>query len=440
MSQTNYHATTPGTSQYLTFELLEERPDSCIATIIIPSFFVDTIYKEAARSQKKAAQTHGFNRASIPLEYIEHNYQSNLLEHTKEFLFKFFVISFLYKELRARKFRFIDEPRLIDIEIQPHQDAHFTFELTLFPQIIIQEWKYFPFKPPRRKKYKDLDRQVELFIKEERQPENEATKITIGDWVNFDIALADHDNCPLLGNYKENLWLKIGDEEVDSVLHEIFIDKKIGDSFFTTNRGLQEFFDDQIDTNYNFHISIIDIIPNSFFCLEQFKQHFKLKTNKEVHHKLIEVFSYRNDLSQRRTTVEEVLKLLLSKHHFTVPHALTLRQQKNILNIMHHNPDYHVYKLQRDFKDQVQRLAEKQLKETILLDQLSYHENIIVSHHDIKTYLNLTKRPRMKEFLYFDLPKTKIMGQEVPIITENLKQSCLREKILNYIIYYLTKG
>jgi len=45
----------------------------------------------------------------------------------------------------------------------------------------------------------------------------------------------------------------------------------------------------------------------------------------------------------------------------------------------------------------------------------------------------------MKEFIYFDIPHTKLKGQEIPLATKELAQACLREKTLNHIIYHLTR-
>jgi FKBP-type peptidyl-prolyl cis-trans isomerase (trigger factor) len=158
-----------------------------------------------------------------------------------------------------------------------------------------------------------------------------------------------------------------------------------------------------------------------------------------MHQKLIEIFSSRNDLSLRRSIVEEALKLLVNKHRFDLPNHLILRQQKNILDAIQANPDYHVYRIQPDFNDKVRMLAEKQAKERVLLDQLAYDEGIEINDLDVKGYLNLINRPRTKEFIYFDPPETKIRGQETPIPSEELKHACLREKTLNHLIYQLTK-
>ncbi len=333
-------------------------------------------------------------------------------------------------------------PVCIEIAVEPHQEAHFIFDISIFSSLAGIEWKHLPFKAPKRKKYKDLDRQVDSFIKEELELLKNYTHTTaqIHDWVNFDIAFIDADGKPLIENHHENLWLKLGDEEADKNLRDIFLDKKIGDSFCTDNKSLQTFFSEQLDTNYRFSITVIDILHSAYFCIEQFKRYFKLKTNKEIYQKLIEVFSYRNDLSQRRSMAEESLKLLLSKHRFEVPNHLVLRQQKRVLDAVQSNPDYHVYRMQKDFKKRVKQLAEKQTQELLLLDQIAHLENITITNQDAKQYLNLIQRPRTKEFLYLAPPSTKLRGLELPILTEELKQACLREKTLNHIIYHLTKA
>ena len=155
--------------------------------------------------------------------------------------------------------------------------------------------------------------------------------------------------------------------------------------------------------------------------------------------KLIEVFSYRNDISQRLSMVEEAFKLLLSRHRFFAPQYLVLRQQKIILSAIQRNPDYNVYRKQKDFNFWVQQLAEKQTKETLLIDQIIYNENIAVDHYDIVNYLNLDKRPRLREFVYFNLPDVKRDGQEMPWSKNELSRVCAREKAINYVIHHLTK-
>ena len=74
-----------------------------------------------------------------------------------------------------------------------------------------------------------------------------------------------------------------------------------------------------------------------------------------------------------------------------------------------------------------------------MLGQLAIQDNLQASQYDIKSYLALSQRPRTKEFVYFDMPPSKIDGQERPLSHEALKLFCLREKALNHIIYHLTR-
>lgn len=419
-----------------------EQPTLCRATIVISKSLVNSFFEETAVALKSTINTHGFQKGEVPVEYIVKQYKVNITEHLKEFFLKFGIVNFLFQEMRTQKLLVAGEPRLVDIAVEYDHDARFVFEMSVFPAIPLNEWKYFPFKSPSRKNYKDLDRQVETFIQEEQKNLEKhvtADGMSIGDWVNFDIAVVDSNKKFLDERFVQNFWLKLGNEEVEGRFRSLFIGKKKGDDFVVADKGLQDYFSDQLRASYNFKLTVVDVVPFSYFCFDQFKDHFKIKTNKDMNKKLIEVFSYRNDVSQRLAMVEEAFKLLLSRHRFFAPNHLVLRQQKIILSAIQKNPDYNVYRKQKDFNFWIQQLAEKQVKETLLIDQLIYRENIMVTNEDITNYLNLDKRPRMREFIYFNLPESKHQGQEMPLATHELSRVCAREKAINYVIHYLTK-
>ncbi len=417
------------------------QPNYAKVVVIVPKHYVSTLYKRASLAQKNEIFTYGFPKGATPLSYIEQNYKATLLDHVKEFLFKYFVMSSLYQELLTQKVRIAGEPRLHDIILTAEEDAQYHFELSLTVPMDLSRWKMLLFKAPKRKNYKDIDRQVESFIKEEQNnlKKYQTDAVEIGDWVCFFISLTDEENQAILGDYQEMLWLKIGSEEADIPFQELFIGRKKGESFYSAEKCLQDYFTSSLNSNYQFLIEIKDIVHHGFFSIDHLKHHFKLRSNKEVHQKLIEIFSYRNDLSLRRAMAEESLKLLISKHPFDVPNYLVLRQQKIVLEAVSTNPDYHVYKTQPNFKENIRQLAIKQAKEMLLIDQLIHEENIALSQTDFLGYLNLVKRPRTKEFVYFNLPNSKVDGQEFPLSSVILGQCCLREKTLNHIIYVLTK-
>lgn len=428
-------------SQHINVEIEQPNPFTCLLTLKLPSSIIDTWFHHAALHQKKNAITPGFNRGEAPVDYIKNHFKEYLIDHIQELLFRYSIVNYLYAALREQQIVCTGEPQLVGVYIEPHTDAVFQFEVHTISDFTLEDWKYLPFKSPKRKNYKDIDRQVESFIKEEKKQVSayKIPRIAEEDWVNFDIAFVNEDATPILKEITHNFWLKVGNQETDGPLRELFIGKESGEQFITNNRGLQEYFSSHIDTQYSFLVTINDIIPYAYFCFELYKKHFRLKTNKDIHNKIIEVFSYRNDISQRRAIVEEALKLLISKNRLSVPNYLVLRQQKVLLDEIKETPDYHVYRAQKDFQYRIRQLAEKQIKEEILIDRLTFEEHITVNHQDVKAYLNLCNRPRMKEFIYFLIPSYKIQEQEVPIPTEVLKHYCLREKTTNYIIHHLTR-
>jgi len=423
--------------------LLESNVNStvCHATIVIPQKFISTIYEQLSLAQQEQAQPYGFSQYQAPLSYIQQQYQVQLLEQVKEFAFKFLVINFLYRQLRNQKITVAGDPRLRGIEVNPDGNISFTFDLTILPPIDVREWKYLPYKAPRRKRYKDLDRQVELFLQDEHERLKQYTDTIIQpeDWVLIKVSLADHANNLLLDGHAEEFWIKMGTEEADLSLQELFLGKKIGDTFFTMHEALQDYFNEQARSSFNFCVTIVDIEPNAYLCHEKIKKHFRIKTNKELHKKMIEIFSYRNDISLRRDMIEEAYQLLTQRNPMKIPHFLVLRQEEQLLESMYASPDFQVYKMQKDFKDFVQKLAHKQLQETLLITQLAYDQNVDITTEDVKNYLNLLKRSRTREFIYFQPPITKSSGQEVPISAEELKQTCLQEKTLNFVLYHLNK-
>jgi FKBP-type peptidyl-prolyl cis-trans isomerase (trigger factor) len=427
---------------FLTFEHSQPEKTSCRATVIVPHFLVNAFFEETACVLQRHVKAYGFHRGVVPLEYVRKEYHSNIVEHLKEFFCKFGIINFLLHEVMIQKIVIAGDPHLVDIVLDYDCNAQFIFEFSLFSNFELFDWKYLPFKAPARKNYKDLDSQVDRFIQEEKvklDGFNHQQSLSIGDWVNFDVSVVKSSGEQLHDKFIQNFWLKLGDEEVEGHLRALFIGKNKNEEFIVTNKGLQEHFSGQLSILYNFKIAVKEVVPYAYFCLEQFKDHFRIKSNKDMHKKLIEVFSYRDDVSQRLAMVEDAFKLLLSKHKFFPPMYLIERQQKIILSAIQKNPDYNVYRKQKDFHFWVKQLAEKQVKETLLIDHIICSENITVNNDEVSMYLNLEKRPRMKEFIYFGLPESKRDGEEMPWPKYELSRFCAREKAINHVIYHLTK-
>ena len=85
----------------LSFE--KAHPTLCNAIVSIPAVLVDTLYNQAIITHTSSVSAYGFSRGSVPIGYVEQNFKINLLEHLKEFLFKYFVLGYLLQEIRTQK-------------------------------------------------------------------------------------------------------------------------------------------------------------------------------------------------------------------------------------------------------------------------------------------------------------------------------------------------
>jgi FKBP-type peptidyl-prolyl cis-trans isomerase (trigger factor) len=412
------------------------------AIVQIPGNISQLIHKQTLKIYQKNTQLVGFKKNSTPITYIEKNYNKDIESNIKNFLFKHIILDFLMDKIRTKKITLANYPRLTEIRITQNHDIHFIFNLSVAEKIELKEWKNFAFRAPKRKKYKDLDKQVSLFIKRETTAFKKSLRNLVqeNDWVFFEAILVDENNTPVIKNYKSNFWIKVNNKYISKPFQKSLIGKKIENTLITENLPLQnEFSSVNNNHQYKFLITIKKITKGKSLCLESFKTNFKLKSKLEVHKKLIEVFSYRNDISQRKAIIEELFHLLLSKHRFEVPKHFIMRRQEDILHSLKQHPDYQVYKIQTDFNRQIELLAEKQLQEEILIDQISYKENIKIDEKDIHHYLHLFNSNRLKEFVYFKPILERIEDAQQPLQTGILKQSALREKTLNHIIHVLTK-
>ncbi len=407
--------------------------------ISIQSKIIEALYKHTLLLQKNVCSPIGFYQKHAPMQYLDVYYKEHLINHLKEFLLKYCVVSYLYQTLRTNHILYTGEPRLHAIDIHPGRNACYTFTFTPLPATPIRDWRYLLFRAPQRKRYKDIDKQAQNFIVEENmyRQNNITPGIKSGDWVLFSVILLNKQNNPIVKDLYEYLWIKISDEETNQPFHELFLGKVKGDRFVSDALCLHEYFSNQIDTQYTFGVTIKEVLPYAYFCLESFKNQFKLKTDRKLHQKIVEIYSSRNDLSLRRALVEEALATLLRIYPVQTPESAVLRQEKMLREELQHNPDYTVYKLQPDFNQKVRSLAHKQVQEHLLLTHIAIHERVDVEDNDVYAYLNLTKRPRTKEFIYYLHPAIRANEDEIPISHESLKNVCVHEKILNHVLHHL---
>ncbi|MCL5436668.1 MAG: hypothetical protein M1549_02210 [Candidatus Dependentiae bacterium] len=416
-----------------------------LARITVKQAHVNALYRQALSRHQLHVQARGFARGSTPVAYLELTYKAYILEHLKEFLLNHCVINFLCQELTRQHVVVVGDPTLFQVSLTPDRDAEFVFRCSQLPITVEQDWRRINFKIPGRRNYKDLDRQVDLFIREESSLEAKAARAapaTVGDWICFSIMVVDHEShVPLFETADEHelLWLKIGREDTDREAQLLFCGKSVGDAFISASNYLQRYFSKQLDTDYAFLVTIRSIVPVAYFSFDALRRHFSLTPRDSINRELVSVFSTRNDITLRRELVEATFRAIFKKIPIWVPEELVRHQEEYLLREVQRTPDYPVYRLQKDFRAKISALAEKQLREALMVDHIGQREVIMADDADVESYLSMLQRPRTKEFIYFDLPVTQVNGQEQPLPLGIVKQACLREKVLNSVITALTR-
>lgn len=383
----------------------------------------------------------GLDNFMIPAEYLLEHFKNEIESKIKNIFFRIIVLDYLTEQLIRRKILIANYPRLVRIDNNPPEAISYHFDISTADQIELKEWKHFAFKSPKRKKYKDLDKQVVYFLDAEAilSKKQNHDVIEENDWVCFTAMPVDARHTPIASSMFSSFWCRVKTKDVPSHFSSLFLNKTQGDHFVTNAFELDDSIGEYDQKQFNFLITIKAITKGMTLNLDHFKGLFKLKNKIEIHNKLMEVFSYRNDISQRKTIIEEVFHLFLAKHRFEVPKHLVLRRQEDILLALMKQPDYQVYKMQKDFGEQIELLAEKQLKEEIIIDQIAYQENINCSTRDIQQYLHLFNNKRLREFIYFRPILERIDTTDRPINACILGQAVTREKTLNHMIMQLSQ-
>jgi FKBP-type peptidyl-prolyl cis-trans isomerase (trigger factor) len=416
--------------------------NSFLFTVSVPQKITESFFQLASQRQQSTMNPIGFKKGLAPLSYIQEHFKTPMISHLKDLGLKFFGINTLLQQIRAQKIVIVGNPELKDISVDSQGQATYTFAGQSPKELYMQSWKYLPFKATPRKKYRDIDKQVLSFLQDEEtmaKSHDISKGIKVGDWVCFKAWVIDQHNQPIFDQHCANIWLRIGDEEPDLDFQNIFLGKKTGDKFITDNPSFQSYFCENSSSNYTFIIEVQDVIPYHAFSFDLFKNYFKIKTHKDLLAKMTEVFSFSNDISQRRSIAHEALGIIIKKNHIVLPEDSIIEKKREIIKDLQFKPDFMVYKMNPQFDENISNMAKRQLLDGVVAEFIGYQDNVTVAHNDMKAVLQLTQRPRLKDFLYFPFIKSQFNGQEFPIEHESLHNFCLKEKSINHIIYHLTK-
>lgn len=418
-----------------------EHSSSCFAygSVSVEPALVQSVTTQVAKLYQNYSALPGYENKKLPLEYAKSYFATEIKQDTQEFLYKHFVLQFLLDSIRQKLITTANWPRLTEVKSVDGSIAyHFT--LTLTPELQLKEWKHFVFKQPERKNYKDLDNQVVHFIKQatDSARAHEQSLVEQSDWVYFSAQILDSETNEPLVEERCRYWMRMGSDVILTTLQQHFLNKSLGDSFVLTSLPFSSNVSGGSEDPCHYKVTIELVAKGAHMSLEFFRQTFKLKTRADIHKKLIEVFSYRNDVSQRRLTIDELFHLLFTKHRFEMPKHIVTRKKEALLSSIKKQSDYNIYKSSKNFDINLTLLAEKMLKDELMIDRIACHEKIELHSVDIAHYLHLFNNERLKEFIYFKPLIDNVEDSTVPIHEAILAQAALREKTLNYILHTLS--
>ena len=263
----------------------------CKATVSINPKLVRMIYDQTVKLFLPKS-LYGITKDVTTNDYIEENSKDEIIKKVRQYLFKHFVMNFLISEIIEKKIHISNSPRLAKID-GSLENMSFVFDLALVDPLEIKEWRNFSFSAPKRKRYKDLDKQVENFIAEEATYTKNMNKDSVekNDWVYFDATLLGNDLQPLSKYLMSSMWINITNEDVIDTYKNIFLHRKFDESFITNELELDEAVNDYDDHRYNFLIKINAIYKGKRLSLDNLKSTFKLKNKIDIHNKLMEIFS-----------------------------------------------------------------------------------------------------------------------------------------------------
>ncbi len=405
--------------------------------IEVPTALTAHVKDHITRMYQQYTIMPGMSCKNLPVSYTQHYFAQEIERETQRFLHEHFIQESIQTFLHDHKIATVNWPRLKAIIDDTSNSYRFTVSLSLAPVISLENWQAYTFIAPKRKNYTDLDIQVESFIttlKKEKPPE---TRVESGDWVRFAAQFrSPHIQTPI--HSPLYYWLRITNPLLASTAMQKFLNTQVNDSFTLPASALSTTQVHTPQTDYYFDITIETIVKTNTISLPQLQESLNVSDHLHLHNKLIELFSYRNDISLRKSIIEELFYSLLNAFRFEIaPHAIT-RRKEFLLFLMQQSPDNSVYTKQKQFNSHITLLAETKLKEEALIDAIAQYENITITPTDITHYLSLASNERLKEFLYFSPLNEESLSSDMPCGEYILTQSVLREKTLNTIIEKLS--
>ncbi|MCD6256492.1 trigger factor [Candidatus Aerophobetes bacterium] len=393
---------------------------------------VETVEKVFLRAFKKLAyqvEVPGFRRGKIPRKIFEQRYGK---EPIKEEAIKELYPLVYKKVLEQEKINPFSYPRMEVIKLSEGEPALIKLEIPLKPEIKIGQYKKIKVK---RKKIevsdKEITQQLERLQKNyvEYSPLLENRPTRKGDWLALQMRLILPDK-PFVKTKEENIWYKLGSDQLPSSFHRELLGAKIGDEkIIETTLPPDHPRKDLAGKKLSFNVKVKDIRKEKMPLLnDDFAKKLNFKDMKSLKEKIKEEIRKIKEKEEEERIKTRIIEKILENSDIEIPSLLIQRGIEDEMDKLKEQlkkrgldlPSYlkqqnmDEEKLRKLFKDKV----EMELKTLLLLDEIAKKEKIDVTEEEVDKRLEMMVEGENK--------KEKI---------KHLKEELAKKNNLNSIIY-----
>ena len=393
---------------------------------------VETVEKVFLRAFKKLAyqvEVPGFRRGKIPRKIFEQRYGK---EPIKEEAIKELYPLVYKKVLEQEKINPFSYPRMEVIKLSEGEPALIKLEIPLKPEIKIGQYKKIKVK---RKKIevsdKEITQQLERLQKNyvEYSPLLENRPTRKGDWLALQMRLILPDK-PFVKTKEENIWYKLGSDQLPSSFHRELLGAKIGDEkIIETTLPPDHPRKDLAGKKLSFNVKVKDIRKEKMPLLnDDFAKKLNFKDMKSLKEKIKEEIRKIKEKEEEERIKTRIIEKILENSDIEIPSLLIqrgiedemdklkeqLKKRRLDLSSYLKQQNMDEEKLRKLFKDKV----EMELKTLLLLDEIAKKEKIDVTEEEVDKRLEMMVEGENK--------KEKI---------KHLKEELAKKNNLNSIIY-----
>lgn len=403
--------------------------------ILVPYAVLDTKIDKVVSDIKKNYKMAGFRTGQVPNNIIKQKYEPSIMADESEKI----INETSKKIVSDNNLKLALTPKVEVKVFEPKKDFEYVVTMEIFPQI--PEIDLRKIKVSRKEvviEKSDIDDFINKIAKNFRKwnKQEGIYKAKKGDSVNIDY-VGKIDKEVFEGGSSKGYQLELGSKSFIDDFEEQLIGKKAGDEV----RVKVKFPKEYQNAKYAGKAAEFEVKINSVLCAENpqltdefVKTNFGLESFIKLEEIAKEQVENNYKMLARNLFKKDLFDFLNKKYDFDLPEGLIEEQFQNIWKEVEEelktNPDkFKNEKEQEKAKEENRKLAEKMIRNGIILSDLSEKNKITVSNDDLLAEIN-------KKAAQFRGQEQMVAQyyQKNPSAIQGLKGQILEEKAIDFIL------